>query len=97
MVPMAEFDIAAESCALIMRPFTDGGVAASFIELKFSGVFADLVNQQWRLDRPTAPPGHMIRPDAIKKQTPIRMAGPETAERARAPFPRTNGVEPAPR
>ena len=70
----AEFDVGSESIDL-MRLWTDGGVAISFAQLKLTPAFADPSAREELLDRLAALPGQTIRPDAIEKQTTIRLAG----------------------
>lgn len=70
----AEIDVGSETIGL-MRLWTDGRVAISFAQLKLTPAFADLAARQELLDRHAVLPGQATRPDAIEKQTTIRLAG----------------------
>jgi hypothetical protein len=69
----AEFNVGSESCMPI-RVWTDGGVPVSFSQLKRTPAFAAPAARQELMDRLNAIPGVTIRPDAIEKQSTIRLA-----------------------
>ena len=69
----AEFDVGSEAC-MPVRVWTDGGVPISFSQLKRTPAFAAAAARQELMDRLNAIPGVTIRPDAIEKQSTIRLA-----------------------
>ena len=69
----AEVDVGSQSCGLA-RMWTDGGVTVSFAQLKMTPAFAELGARQELVERLAVLPGQTIRPDAIEKQTTIRLA-----------------------
>jgi len=68
----AEFNVASEACMPI-RVWTDGGIPISFSQLKRTPAFAAPAARQELMDRLNAIPGVTIRPDAIEKQSTIRL------------------------
>jgi hypothetical protein len=68
-----EFNMGSEPC-LPVRVWTDGGVPVSFSQLKRTPAFAAPATRQELMDRLNAIPGVTIRPDAIEKQSTIRLA-----------------------
>jgi hypothetical protein len=69
----AEFNVDSEPC-LLVRVWTDGGVPVSFSQLKRTPAFAASAARQELMDRLNAIPAVTIRPDAIEKQSTIRLA-----------------------
>jgi len=69
----AEFNVGSEPCMPI-RVWTDGGVPISFSQLKRTHAFAAAAARQELMDRLNAIPGVTIRPDAVEKQSTIRLA-----------------------
>jgi hypothetical protein len=57
-----------------IRVWTDGGVPISFSQLKRTHAFAAAAARQELMDRLNAIPGVTIRPDAVEKQSTIRLA-----------------------
>ncbi len=57
-----------------VRVWTEGGVPVSFSQLKRTPAFAAAAARQELMDRLNAIPGMTIRPDAIEKQSTIRLA-----------------------
>ena len=69
----AEFNVGSEACIPI-RVWTDGGVPVSFSQLKRTPAFSASAARQELMDRLNAIPEVTIRPDAIEKQSSIRLA-----------------------
>ena len=69
----AEFNVGSEPC-LPVRVWTDGGVPVSFSQLKRTPAFVASAARQELMDRLNAIPGVTIQPDAIEKQSTIRLA-----------------------
>lgn len=69
----AEFNVGSVSCMPI-RVWTDGGVPASFSQLERTPAFAAPAARRELLDWLNAIPGVTIQPDAIEKQSTIRLA-----------------------
>ncbi len=69
----AEFNVGSEPC-LPVRVWTDGGVPVSFSQLKRAPAFATAAARQELVDRFNAIPGVTIQPEAIEKQSTIRLA-----------------------
>jgi len=69
----AEFNVGSEACTPV-RVWTDGGIPISFSQLKRTPGFAAPAARQELMDRLNAIPGVTIQPDAIEKQSTIRLA-----------------------
>lgn len=68
----AEFEVGSEPC-LPVRVWTDGGVPVSFSQLMRTPAFAAPAARRELMDRLNAIPGVAIQPDAIEKQSTIRL------------------------